>query len=170
MRGGHRSAAEILIEVARLARQGVDARGAEVHRRRAKAGEGSELVGVVGCRNRQDVIGVIARGVVRRSVVVGRAVARSRDEEDVVRPALLISSRRACENPPPPQLLLSTRTLTPAIFALTEKSIALIASAVVPLPTESRNLRPMIEVVQFTPTTPSALLPAAPMVPETCVP
>ena len=29
---------------------------------------------------------------------------------------------------------------------------------------------PMIRVVQFTPTTPSRLLPVAPMVPDTCVP
>src|SRR2546423_4884503 len=49
-------------------------------------------------------------------------------------------------------------------------SMASMASEVVPLPAELRNLRPMIRVVQFTPDTPSPLLPLAPIVPETCVP
>src|SRR5712691_9655246 len=84
--------------------------------------------------------------------------------------ALLISSSSAWEKPPPPQLFESTRTLTPAILALTAKSMALIASAVVPLPAEFRNFSPMMRVVQFTPTTPTPLFPTAPMVPETCEP
>src|SRR5258708_36647519 len=48
--------------------------------------------------------------------------------------------------------------------------MALIASVVVPLPAELRNFKPMILVVQFTPTTPAVLLPTAPIVPETWVP
>ena len=49
-------------------------------------------------------------------------------------------------------------------------SIALIALASVPLPAASRNLLPMTLATQFTPVTPTALLPRAPMVPDTCVP
>src|SRR5215831_567043 len=48
--------------------------------------------------------------------------------------------------------------------------MALTASAVEPLPLAFRNFAPMMLVVQFTPTTPTPLLPAAPIVPETCVP
>src|SRR5262249_60919253 len=48
--------------------------------------------------------------------------------------------------------------------------MALIALAVVPVPVASRNLEPMMLAVQFTPTTPRALLPTAPTVPETCEP
>src|SRR6476619_6177949 len=50
------------------------------------------------------------------------------------------------------------------------KSIASTAAAVLPLPLASRNFNPMRRVVQFTPTTPVALLPTAPIVPDTCVP
>ena len=48
--------------------------------------------------------------------------------------------------------------------------MALIASAVVPLPLASRNFTPMMLAVQLTPTTPTPLPPSAPIVPDTCVP
>src|SRR5438093_1329509 len=50
------------------------------------------------------------------------------------------------------------------------KSIASIASAIVPVPAVLRAFDAMMLVVQFTPTTPRLLLPTAPIVPETCVP
>ena len=52
------------------------------------------------------------------------------------------------------------------------KNIAntLMALAVVPPPPALKNLSPMMLAVQLTPTTPTPLLPSAPMVPETCVP
>src|SRR5438874_12997222 len=46
----------------------------------------------------------------------------------------------------------------------------LIASPTLPLPLASRNLIPIDCVTQLTPTTPSALLPDAPIVPDTWVP
>jgi hypothetical protein len=46
----------------------------------------------------------------------------------------------------------------------------LTASAMLPLPLVSRNFTGMMLVVQFTPTTPSALFPTAPTVPAVCVP
>jgi hypothetical protein len=49
-------------------------------------------------------------------------------------------------------------------------SIALIASEMLPLPLELKNLAAMMLVVQLTPTTPMLLLPSAPIVPDTCVP
>ena len=55
----------------------------------------------------------------------------------------------------------------PLLFAY---STADTASAVVPLPNQSRNLSGMIRTFQFTPATPVALLPSAPIVPATCVP
>src|SRR5712691_5137777 len=48
--------------------------------------------------------------------------------------------------------------------------MALIAPAVVPLPLASRNFEPMMLAIQFTPTTPTALLPTAPIVPDVCEP
>src|SRR5262245_48531010 len=85
--------------------------------------------------------------------------------------ALVIVSSSACEKPPLLQLLLRTRTLVfVACAAWMTKSTALIESASVPLPIESRNFDAIILVVQFTPTTPRALLPSAPIVPATCVP
>ena len=87
--------------------------------------------------------------------------------------ARLIALKRACEFPAPPQLADSTLTLADApkiAFTWMAKSIALTASDVLPVPLESRNLSPMILVVQFTPATPAALLPTAPMVPDTWVP
>ena len=44
------------------------------------------------------------------------------------------------------------------------------ASAVEPLPEESRNLQETIRTSQLTPVTPRALFPTAPMVPDTWVP
>src|SRR5216684_5384416 len=89
--------------------------------------------------------------------------------------ARLISSNRAWENAPPPQLFESTRTLAPlvaakAALACTTNSMALMASAVVPVPVASRNLLPMMLAVQFTPTTPVPLFPTAPIVPERWLP
>src|SRR5262249_30493415 len=84
--------------------------------------------------------------------------------------ALLISSSSAWLKAPPPQELLRTRTLTPAILAWTAKSIAVMASAVLPEPPASRNLRPIKVTVQLTPTTPAPLFPTAPIVPETWLP
>src|SRR5258706_15238530 len=49
-------------------------------------------------------------------------------------------------------------------------SIPLIASEVLPLPPELRNLMVMMLAVQLPPTTPMVLLPFAPMVPDVCVP
>ena len=74
-----------------------------------------------------------------------------------------------------PQLADSTRTSAPplganAALAWIAKSMPLIAASTVPLPLESRNLIPISWVIQLMPTTPSALLPDAPIVPETCVP
>src|SRR5438552_3430540 len=48
--------------------------------------------------------------------------------------------------------------------------MASIALDVEPEPLESRNFKPMMRVVQFTPTTPMPLLPTAPTVPDVCVP
>ena len=65
----------------------------------------------------------------------------------------------------------STRTFVPVTAAAcTTNSIALIALATVPVPLASRNLDAIIVVVQFTPATPTPLLPTAPIVPETCDP
>src|SRR6266568_3274793 len=85
-------------------------------------------------------------------------------------PALLISSRSACEKPPPPQELLRTRTLTPACFARTAQSMAETAPLVEPEPLALRNLSAISRVVGLTPITPRPLFPTAPIVPETCVP
>src|SRR6267378_5066974 len=49
-------------------------------------------------------------------------------------------------------------------------SMALMAPAVEPLPPESRNFAPMMLASQLTPTTPTPLLPTAPIVPDTCEP
>ena len=84
--------------------------------------------------------------------------------------ALLITSSSAFENGPPPQLLERTRTLTPPIFACTAKSMASMASAVVPEPLAPMNFRAMSDTSQLTPATPTPLLPTAPIVPATCVP
>src|SRR3954447_21664277 len=85
--------------------------------------------------------------------------------------ARLISSSSACEKPAVLQLLLSTRTLAPVTAdALITKSSALIALLTDPTPLESRNFAAIRRVVQFTPVTPTPLLPAAPMMPDTCVP
>src|SRR5262249_10283754 len=70
----------------------------------------------------------------------------------------------------PAQGLLRTGALTPAILAWTAKSIAVMASAVLPEPPASRNLRPIKVTVQLTPTTPAPLFPTAPIVPETWLP
>ena len=89
--------------------------------------------------------------------------------------AALTSSRSAWENPAPLQLFDRTRMSAPpdaanACLAPIANSMPLIASAIEPPPSALRNLMPMIRVVQFTPATPSWLLPTAPMVPATCVP
>src|SRR2546427_11587523 len=49
-------------------------------------------------------------------------------------------------------------------------SIALMAPAVEPLPLASRTFAPMMLASQLTPTTPTALLPVAPIVPDVCDP
>jgi hypothetical protein len=50
------------------------------------------------------------------------------------------------------------------------KSIASMASDRYPEPLALKNLRPIMRVFQFTPAIPVALLPVAPIVPETWVP
>src|SRR5213078_2778778 len=81
-----------------------------------------------------------------------------------------IASLSAWESSPPPQELLEATRLTPRSFMSATYSRQVIASAVVPLPLESRNLHARIETFQLTPLTPTALLQTAPIVPATCVP
>src|SRR4051794_31738764 len=81
--------------------------------------------------------------------------------------ALLISSSNAEEYDGPPQLFDKTRTFTgvevpaKAAFVWIANSMALIAREYGPEPEESRNFKPMMRVVQFTPTTPVPLFPVA---------
>src|SRR5919198_6501725 len=79
--------------------------------------------------------------------------------------ATLIASASACEYEPPAHELFITSAPFCAAY-----STALTASAVVPEPCALRNLTGMIRTFQFTPATPTPLLPAAPIVPATCVP
>src|SRR5258706_12259003 len=86
-------------------------------------------------------------------------------------PALLISSRSAWEKQDEhPHDALITRRLTPACLAETPQSIAEIAPSTVPEREASRNFRAISETDQFTPATPTPLLPTAPMIPATCEP
>ena len=80
--------------------------------------------------------------------------------------AFVMASESARLNPPPPPQLLFD-ILAPCATA---KFRALMAPEVDPLPVASRNFRAMIWTFQFTPVTPMPLLPAAPIVPATCVP
>src|SRR5260370_31337293 len=81
--------------------------------------------------------------------------------------ARLISSKRAGSYGPPPQLLESTRTLMPAIFAFTAKSIATMASAGGPLPPPLRELRAPVPPPPLPPPPPHAIFSIRAQVPPT---
>src|SRR5437867_8257388 len=81
-----------------------------------------------------------------------------------------MASNMAWENSRPPQLLLGATMLTPRSFMSFTYSRQSIASLVQPEPPASRNLHAMRRTVQLTPTTPTPLLPPAPIVPATWVP
>src|SRR5208283_5313950 len=74
------------------------------------------------------------------------------------------------EKGPPPQLLFVATILTPESFSDLIRSRHSIAPPTSPPPWASKNLQGRIWTCQFTPLTPTPLLPTAPIVPETWVP